>query len=206
MRFISKHNDYDMVVRRDETAFRVMEGGTVTAQQVRPPLIAKFTQDQMLTTYERMYALQVFMSGETRPFGAMPDMQAQPIVDAMGRVVDLTNEYRPDFHFGLYDTETMCAPEDREDVEQVLLASKSLGRDFILVEQQRVAPPWPTYNECDLVTALNMCKHGGYNLIQVLDYESAHENREDWLIELGKLLAEQTITKSQDDSLTVTIK
>ena len=92
MRFISKHRDYQVGIHSEQTAFRVVAGGTVVSEQLKAPLIISFNNDQMLPTYERMYALQVFMAGDTRPFGAMPDFQAQPIVDAMGRVVDLTSE------------------------------------------------------------------------------------------------------------------
>jgi hypothetical protein len=206
MRFISRHKDTQVVIHHDEQAFRMLPGGTVTAEQVKPALVISFDHEEMLPTYERMYALQVFMSGDTRPFGAMPDFQSQPIVDAMGRVVDLTDEYRPDFHFGIFDTVTMCAPHEREEVEQFLLNSKAYGKDYILVEQQRVIPPWPNYDVCDLSTAVNMLKHGGFDLMRTLEYESAHENREDWLTEIGKLLTEKSISKAQNDSLSVTIE
>lgn len=206
MRFISRHRDTQVVIHRDETAFRTTPGGTVVAEQIRPFLIADFNREEMLPTYERMYALQVFMSGDTRPFGAMPDFQAQPIVDAMGRVVDLTSEYRPDFHFGIFDTATMCNPEDREEIEQTLLNNTNYGKDYILVEQQKVPPPWPNYNQCDLATAVNMLKHGGFDLMRTLEYESAHENREEWLTEIGKLLTEKSISKAQNDSLSVTLE
>jgi hypothetical protein len=136
----------------------------------------------------------------------MPDFQSQPIVNAMGRVVDLTAEYRPDFHFGIFDTATMCAPHEREEVEQFLLNSPAYGKDFILVEQQKVTPPWPSYNECDLATTLNMLKHGGYDLMRTLEYEQAHENREEWMVEIGRLLADRAISKAQNDSLSVTIE
>jgi hypothetical protein len=51
-----------------------------------------------------------------------------------------------------------------------------------------------------------MLKHGGYDLMRTLEYEQAHENREEWMVEIGRLLADRAISKAQNDSLSVTIE
>lgn len=206
MRFICKAQDYAMCIHTEQVAYRQLANGAVDREIIKPLLMIGFNGNEMIPTYERMYALQVFMEGDTRPFGAMPEFQSQPIVDFAGRVVDMTAEYRPDFHFSVFDTETMCAPEDREEIEQKLLNDASYGKDYILVEKQKITPPWPTYNECDLATAKNMLTHGGYDLLKVLEYEEANAGREDWLKEIANLLAARSIEKAAADALSTIVK
>lgn len=207
MRFISKYETYVVCIRDEEIAYRMMPGGVVVQDLIKPLFVIYFQNDIMLPAYERLYAMQVFLTGDSRPFGAMPELMSQPIFNAAGRIIDSTAEYRPDFHFSLFDTETMIDnDEDREYAEQKLLAAGTLNIDYILVEKMKVPPPWPTYDDNDLVTAVNMMKHGGYDLLKVLEYEDAHEHREDWLMEIGKLLADQSIKDSADESLTMVIE
>ena len=205
MRFICKHENYTLAIKRETVAFRIMPDGTATRDEIAPSFQIEFRDDVMLPAYERLFAMQTFLSTDDRPFGAMPEMQAQPIVNAMGRVIDLTNEYRPDFHFSVFDTDWIEDDDLRELTENTLLANAGLGVDYVYVEAAQVPPPWPTYDEVDLVTCVNMCRHGGYDLVAVLEYETAHQNREDFIVEIGKVLAEKSVKKLEDDSLEVTL-
>lgn len=205
MRFISKYPNYTFSVKTEEVAFRMMPGGTVVQDTISQPFVVEFSADHMIPAYERLYAMQVFMGRDPRPFGAIPDTQSQAIVDHVGRVVDMTAEYRPDFQFSVYDTDTIVDDELRELTEMKLLADSTHGIDYVRVEQAKVPAPWPTYDECDLATAINMMRHGGYDMMKVLEYEQAHQNREDWIVEMGRILADQNIQRGIDGALSVTI-
>lgn len=206
MRFISKYSAYKMQITNEDVAFRMLPGGTVTRELTSHGYLAEFDHEPMLPTYERLFAMQAFMgNGDLHPFGAMPDMQSQAIVDMAGRVVDMTSEYRPDFNFSVLDTSKIEDPELREATERKLLSNSALGVDYVLVEAAKVPAPWPTYDSCDLATAVNMVTHGGYNVLKVIEYEQAHKNREEWIVEYGRILADQAVKKQQDGSLEVTI-
>lgn len=205
MRFISKYENYEFYVRPEQVAYRMQPGGTVLTDTVQQPFTVSFNHEQMLPAYERLYAMQSFLGGDPRPFGAMPDMTAQAIVNEAGRVVDMTAEYRPDFHFSVFDTASIKDDDLREYTENKMLADPALGIDYVLLVPMAVPAPWPTYNECDLKTAVQLVKHGGFDVTKVMEYEAAHANRENWLIEFGLVLAEQQVKRNADNSLTVTI-
>lgn len=205
MRFISKYEHYSFQIRPEEVAFRMMTGGTVVQDVLSQPFVAEFSADLMIPAYERLYAMQVFMGRDPRPFGAIPDTASQAIVDHAGRVVDMTAEYRPDFHFSVFDTESIDDDDLRELTEQKMMADPTNGIDYVMIEAQKVPAPWPTYDENDLATAINMMKHGGYDMLKVMEYEQAHQNREEWIVEMGKILADQTIQREIDGALSVTI-
>ena len=201
MRFISKYSAYKMQITNEDVAFRMLPGGTVTKETLSNGYVAEFDHERMLPVYERIFAIQAFLGGDTRPFGVMPDLQSQAIVDAAGRVVEMTSEYHPDFNFSVFDTETIDDPDLREATEQKLLSNAMLGVDYVLVQKQQIPPPWPTYDTCDLATAINMVTHGGYNAMKVIEYEQAHQAREEFIVAYGKILADQTVKRQEDQSL-----
>lgn len=65
-------------------------------------------------------------------------------------------------------------PEIKEMVEQTLL-QKAGGRDFIYVPRDKIAPPWPTYDEFDgsLNELLAKIRDDGYRLEDALLYEDS---------------------------------
>jgi hypothetical protein len=206
MRFISKYSAYKMQIMNEEVAFRMLPGGTVTKETLSNGFVAEFDHERMLPAYERLFAMTAFTGGDARPFGAMPDLQSQAIVNAAGRVIDMTSEYRPDFNFSVFDSESISDLELREAAEQKLLSDPMFGIDYVLVEAQKVPAPWPSYPDTPLDIAVNMATYGGFDVMKVIEYERAHENREEFIVAFGKILADQAVKKNEDDSLTITVQ
>jgi hypothetical protein len=65
-------------------------------------------------------------------------------------------------------------PEVKAMVEEVLM-SKAGGRDYIYVPRQRLAPPWPSYDEFkgNLNALLERIEEDGYTIEAVLAYEES---------------------------------
>ena len=64
---------------------------------------------------------------------------------------DEATPVEPTYRVAVYDTEDEQAKhgwddELREEVERKLLSAKAFGRDYVLVQEIAIEPPWPTYD------------------------------------------------------------
>jgi hypothetical protein len=113
----------------------------------------------------------------------------------------------PTYRIAVYDTEEQAQlrgwdEEYRSSVEQRLLNAKSFGRDFVLVTEVAIEPPWPRYDEFpgapeELVMQMDDL---GYDLSEALAYEQSKwgQQREPVIAALT-----QAISKADEDEIVV---
>jgi hypothetical protein len=86
----------------------------------------------------------------------------------------------PTYRLSVYDTDEMALREDWDEetkafVEHRLLNAASFGRDFVLVQELALSPPWPTYDSFEgraqdiALQVLDM----GFDPEDVIAYESS---------------------------------
>ena len=86
----------------------------------------------------------------------------------------------PAYRVSVYDTDEQASANEWDEetkafVEQKLLSARSLGRDFVLVQEVALEAPWPSYDsfegdpEALVVLALDL----GFSLEDCIAYESS---------------------------------
>lgn len=104
----------------------------------------------------------------------------------------------PAYRLSVYDTDIKAeelgwSDEEKAEIERRLLAAKSLGKDFVLVHEIAMAPPWPAYDEFAgsaeelAAQVLDL----GFSLDEVVAYETSKwgQQREDVLDALATVVA-----------------
>lgn len=104
----------------------------------------------------------------------------------------------PAYRLSVYDTDLVAEREGWDDeikaeVENRLLNAKSFGRDFVLVQELALAPPWPSYDtfpgDTDELAAQVLAL--GYDIEDVIAYETSKwgQQREDVVAALESAVA-----------------
>jgi hypothetical protein len=93
-------------------------------------------------------------------------------------------------------------PEVKEMIEEMLL-SKAGGKDFIYVEREKLAPPWPAYDgfKGNLNALLKRIEEDGYSLEVVLAYEQSPDGpqREAHIAFLGEEILNRDAREESGD-------
>lgn len=99
----------------------------------------------------------------------------------------------PVARLSVYDTDLVAVQEGWDEdtkikVEQRLLSSQGLGRDYVLVTEMALDPPWPSYDlfEGKPQVLVEQALALGFDLEEVIAYESSKwgQQREDVLAAL----------------------
>jgi hypothetical protein len=184
MIFLSKFGNYCLSVR-PQIREAYAQGMT---KETQTPLYAQFSV-QGLTMREREWAIQHFT------FNGTP------------QEMDEATHVQPDYRIGKFDSEIAqtsfgWSDEERIAVENELIRTATIvPQDLILVPEVVVPAPWPAYHEFKGTPAQLAKKvhEDGYDAQEVLAYEMAHENRDEVVAALGKLISIQEETITEDD-------
>jgi hypothetical protein len=170
VRFVSQHSDFNVGIRAERRRLTV-DGETIVT---RPGISAQFKPGFNQRDYE--VAIKSFQF-----HGLYQHEDEATPVDPAYRlsVYDTDLEYEAS-----QETETPWSLEDKEFVEQRMLAAKSLGEAFVVVPEETLEPPWPRYHDFEgdatelVLTAVNVI---GIPLEDVLAYETSKwgERRDD---------------------------
>jgi hypothetical protein len=223
--FVSRSSNHNIIFDDGEMEYyRNPNNNRVQRLIQKPPTIVEFKpQWEMLTEYERSFALQSFagklnyIEDPKDPENRIPvlNMHAPIRNHALGSagselrvtedgVAQYTVGDRAEYHLGVYDTSTITDPEKRSYVEGLLLAHPELGVGFIKVENEYVAPPWPAYNDMTPKEMVKFIKQAGFDFNAIIMYESRHDNREDYIAELQAALSDMVDKAAENDSLSAT--
>jgi len=174
MRFVSKYAKYMVNVRGPVVEYYA----TGQSKEIQRALVAAFDV-ALVDGEERALARQHFS------------------FNGFAQEADMVTIVEPDARISAYDTrlaqtEQGWTDEERELVEQVLTENaRRLPEDLILVEEVRLAPPWPTYDRFpgDAKQLLRKVEEDGYSFDDVLAYERENENRPEVIDLLEQALA-----------------
>jgi len=110
---------------------------------------------------------------------------------------DEATPVHPAYRLSTFDTDERAETEAWDDetknlIEQKLLNSKGFGRDYVLVQELAIAPPWPTYEEFPgsadelAMQVLDL----GFAPEEVIAYESSKwgQNREEVIAALSTVV------------------
>lgn len=213
MRFIAKSQQYTIIVEGG-----IIEDTVIGRERVIVPMVAaswsQSDHENPLKVWEQKVALRHW-SGSAQPsdvelgvvdfsehFHGMPSKDdqiigqtyAQGIVSPVHRLslydtdaVDWTQyqvgEWRPG------GSEAKTPDQIKEMVEQFLLNNPAHGADYIMVEPEKLPPPWPKYDELQVTDDITIddiierviqsLDEFGFDAREVLDYEHANANREE---------------------------
>lgn len=172
MRFLSKYRNYHLLLRNETYQLVEQSGGAPKLVALQPMYSADF-QHGDVSEAERTFAIERFGAAAFKGTTIEGDGVTQE--DPRNRISS-------------FDTEAQGWPYDlREEFEAYMLASPSLGIDFVLYEPALVAAPWPSYDQLtaqgrrtvEMVAekiALNVIENG-YDPATVAAYETAHLKR-----------------------------
>lgn len=111
---------------------------------------------------------------------------------------DEATPVHPAYRISVFDTDEKAVQHDWDEetktlVETRMLAARGLGRDFVLVQELAVDPPWPSYDTFpgDAQALVEQALVLGYNLEEISAYESSKwgQQREDVIAELEGAMA-----------------
>ena len=173
MRFVSKYAKYILHCRRQIAEHYA----TGESQIIQRQLLAEF-QVGILTGDERALARQHFS------FNGFAQEQ------------DLVTIVEPDARISAFDSRLAQAElgwtdAERELVEAELIkVARLLPEDLIVIEEIRLAPPWPTYDAFpgDATKLLMRVEDDGYDLADVVAYERENQNRPEVIFMLEKAI------------------
>ncbi len=165
MRFVSKIRNYSHGVRDEESEFVAAAGGRMQKRIVVRGLEAQF-EGRGLTPYEQEQGIR-----QLNHNGLPEDRDTRVDVSPLSRLSVYDSE-KAQREQGLTD-------DERELIEQRLLASIDHGREFIYVPSPVRPEPWPGY---DKLTAEQIIDGLNTGLVQVelddvIAYERENENR-----------------------------
>lgn len=169
MRFVSKYRKYQINFQRDI----VEHFATGESHEIQPLLNCEFDLYGSLLPHEVAAARERFIN-----FGLPTEVDGVTTID-------------PLYRFSIFDTELFQKSKGFDDakrlkLEEFLLARPECGVDYIMVEEPKLAPPWPTYDDFRGVRGLptpqsiaRKVEEDGYDPDLVIAYERQNANRED---------------------------
>jgi len=208
MRFISSYPHTTVLIKKER--WGVDDHGT--RHMIEPVTFAEFSPTRhTLSAYERTLAEQTFKKANAAYAGSAPSASGGTILDQTS--LDHGQHYvgaNREFGFGVFDTDTDCSPENRALFEKILLARvKDYNGDvIILVEPEKLTPPWPTYDKTrrsrGSATAIPaLAKEYGV-LVEAIAYEEASDKPSEAIIEkMRELLAEEQAEAQEAEALEV---
>lgn len=164
MRFVSQYTNYIINIRNPVR--RVTDFGV---EQIRDEIIAEFDANGW-NQRDMEVAVQNFKFHGIFQF----EDEATPVP--------------PAYRLSIFDTDAKAEEfgwddETKAEVESRLLGAKSFGRDFVLVQELALAPPWPSYDTFpgDADELALQVLDLGYEIETVVAYETSKwgQNRED---------------------------
>lgn len=184
MRFVAKYAKYALQVRP-----QVVEAyATGATKIVQNQLVARFAIDYT-TPEERALARQVW---------AFPGFYQEE---------DLVTIREPDFRISAFDSLNAQAQEgwtdeEREMVERALVAEAArLPQDLLVMEEQRLAPPWPTYDTFPGTPfkLVQKIAADGFDITEVMAYERENQNRDEVINAMARALEEEPDTTPEPE-------
>lgn len=169
MRFVAKYQKYSIQAR--------VQRETITVDGF--PMVS---QEQILCDFEQ---------GSLRPY------EVDAGIAQLGARRGLPDGIDPSYRLSVFDTEWAqhahaWDPETREYVEAFLQRNPSFGTDYILVEEPKVAAPWPRYDEIkDVKRLVAKVVEDGFDIADVIAYEIQNQDRPDVLAALDAAKSEQ---------------
>ena len=173
MRFASRFGKYRHGARAARNQFlgHSPSGGTLTTVAV-PELAAKFIDAKLILTEPEIQAAM-----RSLPHRGLPiDQETNEHATARPRISGF-DSYAAQAENGWTD-------EEREIVEQALLASPHLGTDHILLEAVKAQKPWPTYDEDSPEQVVSIARAIGL-VDEAITYERENAARVEVLVELA---------------------
>ena len=115
----------------------------------------------------------------------------------------------PDYRIGVFDSEQAAADgnwsdELRIEIENFLIRYSERLEDVLVVPLVMVPPPWPRYDEYTGSTAALMRKlvDEGHDLVEVLAYERAVQNRPEVIAALQEEISEpQLVDRPMEEEI-----
>lgn len=188
MRFVSKYKRYTVVFQREI----VEHYATGQSRELQPYLGCAFDLYGSMTPHEVVVARTAFSN-----YGLPTEVDNVTLID-------------PLYRFSVFDTELFAKEHGlddakREEMEAFLLSRPEYGGDYIMVEEPRLAPPWPTYDDFrgvrGLPTAAAIAKkvsEDGFNVDDVIAYERQNANRSDVITELENIGAPEFVVDDNE--------
>lgn len=211
MLFVSRYANLRFpVLREKRKPLGVNEYNEVQYEILLPDFTVEFDTYHLLLR-DRLAAFAALTGRGWIPSTVASDGVIQdPSSPDMGKFFEADH---PEYRMGVFDTEDeRCIPahmsQYRELIEQKMLEALKDSRDFVLVEPEKLTPPWPNYDTLDgrsLAKALQKIEDDGYDLALVLAYEKASKNRESWVKAFEDRLATIAQKRAEDASLEVSI-
>jgi len=120
---------------------------------------------------------------------------------------DMVSVVEPDYRISAFDslkaqTLNHWSDEEREQVEHTLRRSaERLPQDLIVMEEEKLDPPWPTYDsfpgtQAELLTKID---EDGFDLQTVLNYERENQNRDKLVAAMEKALAVDAALEPEEE-------
>jgi hypothetical protein len=182
LRFIAKYGRYQINFQTE----LVEHYATGESRELRPLLHCEFDRHSSMKQHEVKVARETFVN------------------QGLPTEVDGMTSIDPLLRFSVFDTEVFQVQHNlddtrREELEQFLLNAPDYGIDFIMVEDPKLAPPWPTYDDFRGVRGLptpqaiaKKVEEDGYLVDDVIAYERQNANRLDVIDALESIGAPPT--------------
>lgn len=220
-KYASKSEAWVVGIRGDVFAYVTMPDGKVVQRVEKEALILEFKPlISHGTTYDRMVAAKTFFpntgwrlgdstekSGH-KMMGAIPSTHPQPMYNSGNNNFEgMTAPYDPTMHFGFYDTIWLPDPELRAEAEAGLDGHGLRGVEFVEVEAEQLALPWPSYRKmrqgqgADKAVAA-FVKASEMDPMTVIEYEVAQPDTKNAIVaRMEELLETQTAEAIDEASL-----
>lgn len=169
MRFIAKYKRYQVIFQREI----IEHFATGQEHEIQPALICEFDLYGSMRPHEITAARETFIN-----YGLPTE-------------VDMVTQIDPLTRFSVFDTELFqqqkrITDEKRIEMEQFLLSLPEYGTDFILVEEPKLAPPWPNYDSFrgvrgapTPIAIARKVEEDGFDALEVVAYERQNANRQE---------------------------
>lgn len=154
LRLVSPYERFKIVAKHQDT--EMLANGTTRV--LAPGFVAEFTPTDV-TTFERELARKSFSFR-----GTVKTMGGDDIDPVTHRV-------------STFDTNKIGDPKTRAEVEEFFRNHRDLGRDFVIAERPRLAPPWPSYDKEKAADIAKKALDLGFDPEVVIAYEAENKNR-----------------------------